>query len=85
MKKRTVTNPFNVTFVPFDNYGSVIPGMNWHKITYNKETGQGTYILKMDPSFTEQREEFRENLTLGLIPALGKFENIRWTGFMFVT
>ena len=29
----------------------------------------------MDPSFTEQREEFRENLTLGLIPALGKFES----------
>ena len=27
----------------------------------------------MDPNFTEQREEFRENLTLGLIPALGKF------------
>ena len=25
----------------------------------------------MDPNFTEQREEFRENLTLGLIPALG--------------
>ena len=27
----------------------------------------------MDPNFTEQREEFRENLTLGLIPALGKY------------
>ena len=27
----------------------------------------------MDPNFVEQREEFRENLTLGLIPALGIF------------
>ena len=25
----------------------------------------------MDPNFIEQREDFRENLTLGLIPALG--------------
>ena len=49
MIKRKITNPFNVEFVPFNNYGSVVPGMNWHKITYNKETGQGTYILKMDP------------------------------------
>ena len=49
MAKRKITNPLNVKFQPFDNYGSVIPGMSWHKITYNKETGGGTYILKMDP------------------------------------
>ena len=49
MNKRKITNPFNVKFEPFDNYGSVIPEMYWHKITYNKETGQGSYILKMDP------------------------------------
>ena len=48
MKKRKITNLSNVKFEPFDNYGSVVPGMSWHKITYNKETGQGTYILKMD-------------------------------------
>ena len=49
MSKRKVTDPFNVKFEPFDNYGDAIPGMSWHKITYNKETGQGTYILKMEP------------------------------------
>ena len=49
MSKRKITNPFKVKFQPFDNYGSVIPGMNWHKITYNEKTGKGTYILKMDP------------------------------------
>ena len=48
MKKRKITDPSNVKFEPFDNYGSAVPGMSWHKITYNKETGQGTYILKMD-------------------------------------
>ena len=49
MKKRKITNLSNVKFEPFDNYGSIISGMNWHKITYNEKTGQGTYILKMDP------------------------------------
>ena len=49
MKKIKITDPSNIKFEPFDNYGSVVPGMNWHKITYNTEVGQGTYILKMDP------------------------------------
>ena len=48
MKKRKITNPFHVKFEPFNNYGAVTTGINWHKITYNKETGQGTYVLKMD-------------------------------------
>ena len=49
MSKRKITNPLNVKFEPFDNYGVPIPGMSWHKISYNKETGQGSYILKMEP------------------------------------
>ena len=49
MSKRKITNPLNVKFEPFDNYGTSIPGMSWHKISYNKETGQGSYILKMEP------------------------------------
>ena len=49
MSKRKITNPLNVKFDPFDNYGAPIPGMSWHKISYNKETGQGSYVLKMEP------------------------------------
>ena len=50
MLKRKITNLFNVEFKPFDNYGVTVPGMSWHKISYNRENGgQGTYILKMDP------------------------------------
>ena len=49
MSKRKITNLLNVKFEPFDNYGTPIPGMNWHKISYSKETGQGSYILKMEP------------------------------------
>ena len=49
MKKRIITNPLNVKFEPFDNYGEPIAKISWHKISYNKESGQGSYILKMDP------------------------------------
>ena len=51
MTKRQITDLKNITFEPFDNYGKVIPGMSWHKISYNKEKGgQGTYVLKMNPN-----------------------------------
>ena len=49
MKKRKITNLKKLKFKPFNNYGSNIPGMNWCKITYNEETGQGTYVLKVEP------------------------------------
>ena len=49
MGKRKITNLYNVKFVPFDNYGLPVPGMSWHKISYNKENGgQGSYLLKME-------------------------------------
>ena len=49
MSKRKITNTLNVKFQPFDNYGTPVPGMSWYKISYNKEKGQGSYILKMEP------------------------------------
>ena len=67
MNKRKIINPFNVKFEPFDNYDSVIPGMSWHKVTYNTETGQGTYILKMDPgakSLLHEHTNYEEFLML---------------------
>ena len=48
MNKRTVIDPKNLSFEPFDNYGEPIKGMSWHKISYDKEKGQGSYILKID-------------------------------------
>jgi len=49
VSKRKITNSLNVKFEPFDNYGVPIAGMSWHKISYNEKTGQGSYILKMEP------------------------------------
>ena len=68
MIKRKITNPHDVNFVPFDNYGVVVPGMSWHKISYNRENGgQGTYVLKMEPGAKSLRHEhtgFEEFLML---------------------
>ena len=51
MSKRKITNLFNVDFKPFDNYGVTVPGMSWHKISYDKQNGgYGSYILKMEPN-----------------------------------
>jgi len=49
MNRRIITNPLKLEFEPFDNYGKPIKGMSWYKISYEKEKGQGSYILKMDP------------------------------------
>ena len=57
MSKRKITDPFNVKFEPFDNYGKAIPGMSWHKITYDKKKGQGTYLLKMEPGSKSKLHE----------------------------
>ena len=68
MNKRKITNLLDVKFVPFDNYGAVVPGMSWYKISYDKENGgQGTYILKMDPgakSLPHEHTGFEEFLIL---------------------
>ena len=68
MAKRKITNPYNVKFKPFDNYGVVVPGMSWHKISYDKNNGgQGSYILKMEPgakSLSHKHTGYEEFLML---------------------
>jgi len=68
MNKRKITNPYNVEFLPFDNYGVAVPGMSWHKISYSKKNGgQGTYVLKMQPgakSLPHEHTGFEEFLML---------------------
>ena len=51
MTKRLITKFDNLIFEPFDNYGVVVRGMSWYKISYSRENGgHGTYVLKMEPS-----------------------------------
>jgi len=78
MTKRQITDIDNLKFEPFDNYGKVVPGMSWHKISYNRENGgHGTYVLKMEPgaeSLTHIHNGFEEFLMLDgeLIDSDGK-------------
>ena len=68
MTNSKITNLYDVEFTPFDNYGVVVPGMSWHKISYNRENGgQGTYVLKMEPgakSLPHEHMGFEEFLML---------------------
>ena len=68
MIKRKITNLDDIEFIPFDNYGTVVPGMSWHKISYSKKNnGQGTYVLKMEPgakSLPHEHMGFEEFLML---------------------
>ena len=65
--------------------------MSWHKITYNKEAGQGTYVLKMEPGARSKLHEhinFEEFIMLEgeLIDPdnkiLKKGEIWRWDGYV---
>ena len=49
MKKRTVTKISDLQLKPFDRYGKPIPKLSWHPISYDKKSGQGSYILKFKP------------------------------------
>ena len=49
MKNRKIINPAKLKFTPFNSYGKPISGMSWHKISYNQNTGVGSYVLKMAP------------------------------------
>ena len=68
MTKRKITDIYNLKFEPFDNYGPIIPGMSWHKISYSREkSGEGSYVLKMEPgatSLSHQHTGFEEFLML---------------------
>ena len=49
MKNRKIINPSKLKSTAFNSYGKPISGMSWHKISYNQNTGIGSYILKMEP------------------------------------
>ena len=44
MEKRQIIDFNNLKFEPFDNYGVVVPGMSWHKISYNKREWWSGYL-----------------------------------------
>ena len=47
MSKRKITKFDGLKFKPFDRYGKTIPGMSWHKISYDDKSNFGTYRCTM--------------------------------------
>tara|TARA_B100001057_G_scaffold73391_1_gene67712 strand:+ start:292 stop:642 length:351 start_codon:yes stop_codon:yes gene_type:complete len=68
MSKRLINNINKLKFKPFDNYGKIVNGMFWHKISYDKKNGgYGTYFLKMEPgakSLLHEHKGFEEFLVI---------------------
>lgn len=46
---RTITSIAATPFNPYDLDGPVQPEMSWLSISYRKETGVGSYLMRMQP------------------------------------
>ena len=59
MRNRIIINLSKLKFIPFNSYGKPISGMSWHKISFNQNTGVGSYILKMAPGTKSLKHKHR--------------------------
>ena len=46
---RTVVNAHRTPFLPYDLEGPVQSEMGWLPLSYDRDTGHGTYLMRMDP------------------------------------
>jgi anti-sigma factor ChrR (cupin superfamily) len=46
---RTVVNAHTSAFLPYDLEGPVQPEMSWLPVSYDRETGVGSYLMRMQP------------------------------------
>jgi anti-sigma factor ChrR (cupin superfamily) len=47
--ERLVVNAHTTPFLPYDMEGPVQPEMSWLPVSYDAETGQGSYLMRMEP------------------------------------
>ena len=52
---RTVVNAHTTPFLPYDLEGPVQPEMSWLPLSYDSETGEGTYLMRMEPGGRDDR------------------------------
>ncbi len=46
---RRVVATGDAAFVPFDRYGEPIPKLSWLPISYDAESGQGSFLIRFEP------------------------------------
>ena len=49
---RSITSISATPFKPYDLEGPVQPEMSWLPISYRRDTGQGCYVMRMQPGAT---------------------------------
>jgi anti-sigma factor ChrR (cupin superfamily) len=48
-ESRRIVNAHATPFLPYDLEGPVQPEMSWLPVSFDRETGQGCYLMRMDP------------------------------------
>jgi anti-sigma factor ChrR (cupin superfamily) len=46
---RTHVNAHTTPFLPYDMEGPVQPEMSWLPLSYDEQSGHGTYLMRMEP------------------------------------
>src|SRR5687768_2536048 len=46
---RKSVNAHTTPFLPYDMEGPAQPDMSWLPLSYDESTGQGTYLMRMEP------------------------------------
>jgi anti-sigma factor ChrR (cupin superfamily) len=46
---RISVNAYTSSFLPYDLEGPVQPEMSWLPVSYDPETGEGCYLMRMEP------------------------------------
>ena len=47
--QRLVVALDELEFTPFDRYGTDVPKLFWNPVTFNRDTGQGCFVIKFKP------------------------------------
>jgi anti-sigma factor ChrR (cupin superfamily) len=67
VEKRVVVNAHTTPFLPYDLEGPIQPEMSWLPVSYDRETGQGCYLMRMEPgavTLAHEHEGMEEFLIL---------------------
>jgi anti-sigma factor ChrR (cupin superfamily) len=56
---RRVVNAHTTPFLAYDLEGPVQPEMSWLPVSFDRETGQGCYLMRMDPGAVTISHEHR--------------------------
>jgi len=57
MDRRRIVNAAAAAFVPDLRYGAPVEGMSWCNVSYDADTGMGSFLLRMAPGATSRPHE----------------------------